>query len=196
MLSAGLILLGGLNTSPASLPPRAADFAALERGEVIKRVEPVKGAPVPRVRAYMLLDAPPQKMFDLIDKCGRYTQFMPRVSLSKELSRKGEVVTCQVKIKLPYYLGTLESVTRGIHTAGPKSWGRAWTLVSGTYERNVGRWTLTPYKGNPKITLVEYVLHAIPNLSIPDVLLRKANGRAIPGMLRGFRKRLTGKVTR
>ena len=38
-------------------------------------------------------------------------------------------------------------------------------------------------------------LHGVPDLPIPDMLLRKANGAAIPGMLRRFRKRLTGKST-
>jgi len=121
---------------------------------------------------------------------------MPRMPLSRELSRKGREVVCKVQIKLPMFLGTLNSVTRGVHTVGPPAWGRAWTLVSGDYKRNVGRWRLTPYKGNPNVTLVEYVLHAVPDLSLPNSVLRSANGRAIPGMLRSFRKRLTGKETR
>ena len=188
--------LAALNTPPASLPPKPSDLKPLERGEVIKRIEPVKGAPVPRVRAYILIDAPPQKMFALIDRCGDYKKIMPRMPLSRELSRKGREVVCKVQIKLPMFLGTLNSVTRGVHTVGPPAWGRAWTLVSGDYKRNVGRWRLTPYKGNPNVTLVEYVLHAVPDLSLPNSVLRSANGRAIPGMLRSFRKRLTGKETR
>jgi len=188
--------LASINVSPGSIPPRASDYAALDRGEVIKRVEPVKGAAVARVRAYIVIDAPPQKMFALIDQCNDYIKIMPRMTYSKELQRQGNRVTCKVKIKLPYFLGTLESVTQGIHTVGPPTWGRAWTLVSGNYKRNVGRWNLTAYKGNPNKTLVEYVLHGVPDLAIPDMLLRKANGRAIPGMLRDFRKRLTGKSTR
>ena len=55
--------LAGINVSPSPVPPRASDYAALDRGEVVKRVEPVKGAAVPRVRAYIVIDAPPQKMF-------------------------------------------------------------------------------------------------------------------------------------
>ena len=191
-----LVGLAGINVAPSPVPPRASDYAALDRGEVVKRVEPVKGAAVSRVRAYIVIDAPPQKMFALIDQCNDYIKIMPRMTYSKELKRQGNRVTCKVKIKLPYFLGTLESVTQGIHTVGPPSWGRAWTLVSGNYKRNVGRWHLTAYQGNPAKTLVQYVLHGVPDLSIPDVLLRKANGAAIPGMLRQFRKRLTGKTSR
>ena len=190
------VWLASLNVSPGSVPPRASDYAALERGDVIKRVEPVKGAAVPRVRAYIVIDTPPQKMFALIDQCDDYAKIMPRMTYSKELARQSNRVTCQVKIKLPYFLGTLESITKGVHTIGPPSWGRAWTFVSGNYKRNVGRWHLTRYKGNPDKTLVEYVLHGVPDLPIPNVLLRQANGAAIPGMLRTFRKRLTGKVSR
>ena len=116
--------LAALNTPPASLPPKPSDLKALERGEVIKRIEPVKGAPVPRVRAYILIDAPPQKMFALIDRCGDYKKIMPRMPLSRELSRKGREVVCKVQIKLPMFLGTLNSVTRGVHTVGPPAWGR------------------------------------------------------------------------
>ena len=121
---------------------------------------------------------------------------MPRTTYSKELSRKGNIVVCKIKIELPLFMGTLVTVTRGQHTIGPPKWGRAWSFVSGTFERNAGRWVISAYKGNPKLSLIEYCIHAIPDLPLPNALLRQANGRGIPGLLRGLRKQLTGKETR
>ena len=189
-------LLAGINTPPASVPPRASDHKALMRGDIVKRMEPVAGAAVPRMRAYALIDAPPAQVFALIDRCDNYHRVMPRTSYSKELSRDGNTVVCKIKIELPMFLGTLVSVTRGHHTVGPPKWGRAWSLVSGTFKHNAGRWVISAYKGNPNLSLIEYCIHAVPDLSLPDMVLRKANGRGIPGLLRGLRKRLTGKETR
>ena len=190
------ILLAGINTPPPSVAPRPGDHAALMRGEVVKRLEPIAGAAVPRMRAYMLIDAPPAKVFSVIDHCGDFNKVMPRVVYSKELSRKAGMVVCKIKIDLPLFLGTLVSVTRGQHTYGPSQWSREWSLVSGTFERNTGRWSISAYKGNAKVSLVEYCIHAIPKLYLPNALLRKANGRSIPGMLRHLRKLITGKEKR
>lgn len=195
MLSAW-VLMAGINTPPDSVPPRPSDHAALVKGDVVRRMEPVAGAAVPRMRAYALIDAPPAKVYALIDRCGDYKNLMPRTIYSRERSRVGDVVVCEVHIKLPFFLGTLKSITRAKHQQGAPVWGRAWRLVSGTFERNAGRWTLTAYQGNPKVTLVEYAIHAVPKLSLPNAVLRKANGRGIPKMMRGLRQRVTGKPER
>ena len=191
-----VVLAAGAHTPPASVPPRPSDAKALERGEVVKRVEPVAGAPVPRMRAYILIDTPAEKVYALINRCGDYSTFMPRTVKSVERSRTGKTVVCELHIKLPFFLGHLKTVTRGTHTVGPPAWGRVWRLVSGTFLRNVGRWRFTPWKGDPKVTLVEYAIHAVPDLKLPDMILRKANGRSVPGMLRILRKKLTGSETR
>ena len=49
---------------------------------------------------------------------------MKLVSYSKQLSRRGSVVMCEVVVDLPFPFGSLRSITKGIHTVGPPMWGR------------------------------------------------------------------------
>ena len=194
MLLATLLLAA--NQSPAAAPIRAADHGALSRGEVVIRREKVRGIPLFLVRAVALIDAPPATVFRVIDDCGRYKTFMPRTTLSREIRRVGTRVDCEVHVELPMFFGTLKSITRGVHTAGPKVWSRAWTFVSGTYEHNVGRWTVQPYRGNSKLSVVEYAIHAVPQVSLPDAILARANGSAVSNLLRTIRKQVTGSEKR
>ena len=190
------IALLAANQSPAAGAIRASDHGALSRGEVVIRTEKVKGVPLKLVRAVALIDAPPARVFKVIDNCSGYKRFMPRTTLSRERRRRGKIVDCEVHVELPMFFGTLRSVTRGVHTAGPKVWSRAWTLVSGTYDHNVGRWTIQPYRGNPKLSVVEYAIHAVPQVSLPDAILARANGSAVVNLLKTIRKQVTGSETR
>jgi ribosome-associated toxin RatA of RatAB toxin-antitoxin module len=194
MFLSSVLILGAF--SPASKQPAASDHAALRRGEVLSRNEVVQGSDFPLTRGYALIDAPPAKVFALIDKCGNYSKVMPRTAESKELSRRGNVIVCKVVIELPFFMGNLTSITRGVHTIGPPFWGRSWKLISGTFKHNTGLWTMRPYRGDPSVTLVEYALHALPTIYLPDALLERAAGKGVPNMLRSLRKVLTGKEKR
>jgi ribosome-associated toxin RatA of RatAB toxin-antitoxin module len=163
---------------------------------VVTRTESVPGFALPRLRAYPLIDAAPPKVFAVINRCGAYTEFMPRTVKSVELRRNGATVTCEVHIQLPFFLGRLKSVTRGVHSIGPPAWGRAWQMLRGNFKRNVGRWRFSAWRGNPAVTLVEYTVHAVPDLFVPNALIGKANLRSIPNMIRALRKRLTGRTER
>jgi ribosome-associated toxin RatA of RatAB toxin-antitoxin module len=194
MFLISLLILGVY--APTSKPPTASDHLALQRGEVVSRSEAVPGSDFLLTRGYALIDAPPAKVFGLIDKCGNYTKVMPRTVESKELSRRNNVIVCKVVIELPMFLGRLKSVTRGVHTIGPPFWSRKWKLISGNFRHNTGLWTMRAYRRDPSVTLVEYALYALPNMHLPDVILKRATGKGVPNMLRRLRKILTGKETR
>ena len=172
---------------PPALPMTADDRLRLERGEVVVRSWKSKRG-FPRGLARVVIEAPPERVFRIIDNCNRYRYNMKLVSYSKQLSRRGSVVMCEVVVDLPFPFGSLRSITKGIHTVGPPMWGRKWSLVSGDYQVNAGAWELTRYRGNPKRTLVTYRTHIEPNISLPDFVVASTQKRSLPMMLKGLQE--------
>lgn len=164
------------------------DTARLDGGEILVVARPVPGSSLPEVTARAVIDAPPEKLWAILQDCGNYQKTMSRVASSKELSRQGNKVVCQVEIGLPFPLSNLTGVTEATHTIGPPKWVRAWKLISGDYDANTGSWTLTTWKDNPQRTLAVYKVHAVPKSSVPDAILRKAQKSALPAMMEHLRK--------
>ena len=175
-----------LTAPPPALPMTADDRVRLERGEVVVRSWKSKRG-FPRGLARVLIEAPPEQVFRIIDNCNRYRYNMKLVSHSKQLSRKGPVVVCEVVVDLPFPFGSLRSVTKGVHQVGPPVWGRKWTLVSGDYQVNQGAWELTRYRSDAGRTLVTYRTHIEPDMSLPDFVVASSQKRSLPMMLKGLR---------
>lgn len=160
----------------------------LEQGEVIVTTRAIAGSSLPEVHAQGVIDAPPEKLWAILQDCGNYQKTMQRVARSKELSRAGNKVVCEVEIGLPFPLSNLVGVTEATHTVTATKWVRAWHLLRGDYEVNDGSWTLTRYNDDPKRTLAEYKLHAIPKSNVPDAILKKGQRKAIPDLFQHLRE--------
>ncbi len=166
--------------------------ARLEKGEVEITTRAVTGSTLPEVTAHGLIDAPPEQVWAILQDCGNYQKTMLRVARSKELSRLGQKVVCEVEIALPFPLSNLVGVTEATHVVGPPKWTRSWHLLRGDYEVNEGAWTLSRYEDDPKRTLAIYRVHAIPKSAVPDAILRKGQRTAIPDMYKHLRELTKG----
>lgn len=168
--------------SEAELDPAVRD--RLARGEVLITVEPVPGSSVPAVRLQAMIDAPPERVWRLIDRCADYQETMPNVAASQELSRQDDRVRVRITVGMPFPLPNLVSVTDGVHTVIPgEIYKREWQLVEGDYKHNSGSWTLTPFDGDPARTLVRYKVHAVPKIPVPQKLQQLAQKKALPKMI-------------
>ena len=181
-----LLVLGLL----AALPVMAADEgrSKLADGEIEISSRPIAGSSLPEVTVKGLIDAPPERIWAILQDCGSYQKTMQRVVRSKELSRSGQKVVCEVEIGLPFPLSNLVGVTEATHVIGPPTWSRSWHLLRGDYEANEGAWTLTRFDDDPKRTLAVYRLHAIPKSAVPDAILRKAQRTALPDLFKHLRE--------
>lgn len=174
----------------AAGPATAADDSQtrLDRGDVLVSARAVAGSDLPEVTAQAVINAPPAKLWRIIDDCGNYQHTMPRIVASKELERKGNRVVCQVKVGLPFPLSDLTSVTEATIVAGPPKWSRTWHLLRGDFDRNEGSWTLTPFDAEGQRTLAVYRIHAEPHTSLPAAVLRKGQRDSLPQMLEHLRE--------
>lgn len=184
----GPLALGLLLALPAALPSRAgdADRARLERGEVLISTSKLgDGGVVAEARG--VINAPPAEVWKLIDACNDYHRTMPRIAASKELSRKGDVVVCEVEAELPFPLPNLTSVTRAQHTFKDGTFRRQWSLLRGDYKHNAGHWLLTPFGDGGARTLAEYRLELELDMPVPDSILEGAQSRTLPTLFERLR---------
>ncbi|MEZ4268202.1 MAG: SRPBCC family protein [Myxococcota bacterium] len=183
---------------PATTVARAAEPASdeksdsrarLDAGEIIIKTSKVEGSGVPRVKAMGVVDAAPEAIWAVVERCADYKKTMIRTADSEEVSRKGNVVRCRVTIELPFPLKNLTATTDAIHTVvAGKKWQRRWSLVDGDYKRNTGSWTLIPFDDSGKRTLVIYEVHAEPNVALPDSIQRLAQKKSLPDLFEHLRE--------
>lgn len=160
----------------------------LEKGDVLIDVKRVEGSGIPVATVRAVIDAAPQKVWKLIDRCEAYVGVMPRISQASELERQGTRVRCAIRFSPPWPLSDMNSITVARHLVGPPAWSRTWELESGDYKENSGHWLLHEYAGDPNRSLVEYRLKSEPNVSVPRFLQDMGVKSALPDMIAQIRK--------
>ncbi len=160
----------------------------LEAGEVIITNEKLEGSSVPRVTAVGVIEAPPEKVWAIIEDCANYSKNMVRIGASKLIERDGGTFICEVTADLPWPVPDLTSRTRAVHTIEPGVlWQRKWSMISGDYHKNEGSWTLTPYKGEPGRTKAQYQIHVEPKIHVPDSFIASGQRKSLPDLFEKLR---------
>ena len=173
-------------------PALANTKSRLDKGEIIIKRQKVSGSGAPKTTVMAVFESAPDKLWNILSKCGRYKETMVSILSAKELSRKGNKVRCEVTVDLPFPLDDISSVTEATHTVKPgKLYKRAWTLISGDYKSNTGSWTLTPFNTQGTRTLGIYVIHAEPNIPIPDAIRNAAQKSSLPNLIKHLRKQVS-----
>lgn len=186
LLALALTLAPALVTAPAFGP---ADQKKLDAGEVLIKPVPPSGGSGIAVKAAALIDAPPERVFSVVDDCGHFHEFMPRTEKSEERSRTADRSICFVEISMPFPFSNLWSETEVVRAKRPDGgWSRQWRLVRGSYKKNSGSWTLLPH-GEGR-TLAIYRLDTEPDIALPDALIRSAQAGSLPDVFTAVRKRL------
>lgn len=168
-------LLAGVATAPALDPAPGtltdAELERLESGEVVIHTRDLPGYSLPHVTARGIIEAPPEQVWALLDRCDDYERTMPRVQESEELSREGNVVRCRAIYDMPWPLQDLECESEATLTTAPGLYRREWELVSGELEVHRGSWTLRE-RNDGQATLATYEALNEPKTSIPDFVVR------------------------
>jgi len=167
----------------------AAMKSRLEGGDVIVSLEPVPGAPAPRIVVLAVIDAAPEAVWKHVSDPASHEQFMPRVKRSEELWREGDENRMRTTIDMPFPLKNLTATTKGKHTIVPgERWERAWKMESGDYVSNEGSWVLTPFSAGR--TLVRYAAIVYPKVPIPKMIQGAVQEKAMPKMIEALRERV------
>ena len=114
---------------------------------------------------------------------------MPHTIKSDRIDKGPNQALCDVVIALPFPFDDLRSLV--LAEWGPQengSWERKWSLVSGSFYRNEGRWVLlsTP---DAQQTYILYEASVNPKVSIPDFILSRAQVSSVPDLMDAIVKR-------
>ncbi len=167
------------------------DTRKLEAGEmVVREFKPTDNRGI-GVESYGIIDAPTHEVWPVVRDCQHFARFMPRTKDSSVKDEDG-VQLCHVELRLPFPLTNLWSDTRSVQREEPAGhFHRAWTLVRGTYHRNSGSWSVLPWGGDGKKTLVVYMIDSDPAMIVPDAILRSAQTGSLPEVFASIRKRVS-----
>jgi hypothetical protein len=188
-----LLVAGGASVTYAEAGFRPSQLtadqrAALEDGEVlVEPLEPTGGGGA-AVRGIALLDSSPERVWEVVRRCGRFEEFMPRVVESGERDRDGPAVTCHVRIDLPFPLGEAWADSRSVERAlAGGGYQRSWRLLRGSYEHLLGSFRVLPWPEHR--SLLVYEVDAQPSAPVPDFLIRAVTMRTLPEGLRAIERR-------
>jgi len=179
----------------AGLVPNAARAteAARDPGpeDILVELDSRPGEPS-RFVTVAVLPAPPERVWEIIDRCADYKANFIGITESVELARAENSRRCKVTVSMPFPFADLTSVSEVTNTLTPgKAWKKEWELLEGDYKHNSGRWTLTPYGPSGTRTLVVYELMAEPNVRIPMFIINAVQKITMPMMINKLRGVLT-----
>jgi ribosome-associated toxin RatA of RatAB toxin-antitoxin module len=160
----------------------ADDASDLESGKILVTASPVSGSSEPEHVVRAIVASSPASVWKIVSDCAHYKEHLPHIAQSAELSRVGNVVTCQVTIDMPFPTSNLTAVTEAVHDERPEGMKRSWKLVRGDYDFNDGSWTVEPYKGGAT-SLVTYRIHVKPKTAVPAFIRNMAQDKALPEMM-------------
>lgn len=158
------------------------------------------GADVREVRATGEIDAPPDRVYDVITDFERYAQFMPYLEDSKVVRRTQDEVVTWAIMNAPM-VSRRDWVVRVTLDPAHKS-GTRWTVAAEgpppsdravRIKVNDGSWKLEPLDGG-KRTRATYYLFTDPGGSIPGWIANRANTMALPEMFEAVRGRVAAQA--
>jgi ribosome-associated toxin RatA of RatAB toxin-antitoxin module len=187
-LAAASIL--GFACAPGS---RAADFELtapeaqrVAKGEIVIRASLEAGARRGTVRAAMLIDAPPEVVFQMMTRCADAVKYVPHLRLCRVRERAPDLTweLVEHEIDFGWYAPSVSYVFRAEMVIGSSI---AFRQVSGDFKANHGIWEFEPADAGAR-TLLRYRVYMDPPGFIPNWLARSTFKRELPQMLAGLRR--------
>ena len=187
-----LTVIGCLMANSAIAAPTfsAEQLKKLSDGEVLIQPRKPAGGEGVSFIAHALFKVPVERVWPVLRDCAHFEKFMPRTKKSSMKTRADGGILCSVELSMPFPFKNLSSTVKSAQEQlRGGGFRRSWTLVEGTYKRNAGSWMVTPWKGDPAISLLTYEVDVNPNVSLPDFIIRKAQTGTLPDVFAAVKKR-------
>ena len=170
----------------------AAQIEAVKKGElVVVKYPPPNGSGV-SFQAVKRMSVHPHKLRPVLRECQHFKEFMPHTLKSDMTKRVGDTAVCDIVVDMPFPFDDLWSVVDSKWgELRPGVWQRSWTLIKGSFNRNVGSWTVVDGP-TPESAYVIYKASVDPKIAVPDFILRKAQVSSIPNLMKAVLKRAQG----
>jgi len=169
------------------LSPAQVERAA--KGElVVMKFPPPNDAGI-SFQAVQRMSVDPEKLRPVLRDCQHFSKFMPHTLKSQMRNQVGQTAVCDVIVDMPFPFDDLWSIVNSKWgELKPGVWQRSWVLVEGSFNRNVGSWTIVE-SGQPNVVYAIYKASVDPKIAVPDFILRRAQVSSIPNLMQAVLKR-------
>lgn len=167
----------------------------LREGRIPSSAHSHPGTSVKRGRAMVLIDAPADRVYDVIKNYAEYKEFLPHFEISRVLSQRGTAALIYVQVKIMKGAATIWAELK--LSARP---GTGDTRViearmrKGNVDHFEAHWEVTPVDANT--TLVAFEIVVDPDLPLPSSFISSENQKSARMTLRALRERVTGLKTK
>ena len=185
LLASSVFQAGGARAADFELSPD--EFERVNRGETVIRASLDSAQRGGTVRAALLIDAPPDVVFQAMTRCDDAMQYVPHLRACRVLPQSVASNTHLVEheIDFGWYAPRLRYVFRADMVADRSITFRQ---VRGDFKTNEGVWEFEPQPGNGGRTLLRYRVEIDPPAYIPSWLARSIFKRDLPRMLTQLRR--------
>ncbi|RPH71241.1 MAG: SRPBCC family protein [Myxococcaceae bacterium] len=137
---------------------------------------------MPAATRSIVIDTPPERLFDVIVDYDRYAEFLPEVKEARSRNRKGN------EVDVDYGIDVVKRIHYTLHHVEERPRSVRWTFVKGELMRdNHGDWTLeaTP-DGKTRAT---YTIEVGVGPLVPRSIVNMLVDQSLPKLLEAFKKR-------
>jgi ribosome-associated toxin RatA of RatAB toxin-antitoxin module len=141
---------------------------------------------MPGASRSIVVDVPPEKLFDVIVDYDRYPEFLSEVKEARSKDRKGNAVD------VDYVADIVKRIHYTLHHVEERPRAVRWTFVKGELMRdNHGSWTLEPTpEGKTRAT---YMIEVGVGPLVPRSIVNMLVDQSLPKLLEAFKKRAEGR---
>jgi len=138
---------------------------------------------MPGASRSIVINAPPEKVFDVVVAYEKYPEFMKEVKEVKTSNRKGNQVDVQYKVDL------MKSIKYSLRMTEERPSKVSWTFIEGEFMKdNKGSWLLEPAgAGQTKAT---YSIEMALGPLIPKSIVNAMVDNQLPKMLEDMKRRV------
>jgi coenzyme Q-binding protein COQ10 len=137
---------------------------------------------MPGASKTIVINAPVEKVFDIITQYEKYKEFLPEVKEVRTSSRQGNEVTVHYKVDV------MKTIQYSIRVREERPTKMSWSFIEGEFMKdNKGSWVLeSAGEGKTKATYtVEMALGAL----VPKTIVNALVETSLPKMLDAFKRR-------
>jgi hypothetical protein len=167
------------------------ELARLEKGDVLQYSEKVAGSGVMRGKAVGIIEDAPEAVIYVLLALDKYKHFLPRVTKSRVVKRKGWHTYAVIHTDLPWPVKdvwTYLKVTR--YDKPGRVYEMKWWMLNGTMKQYTGSARVEPWTKDGKRSLLIYQLLAEPQTSAPDSVISDGVKAVASTILKRVRLRL------
>ena len=137
---------------------------------------------MPRTEKKTVINATPEKCYQVIADLERYPEFVSDMQLAKILKRDGE------KIKAEFTVKIIKQISYTLDLIGVPGKSFDWKLVKGFMKKNDGAWRLKDLGDGT--TEATYAVDVEFGLLVPSSVMKMLQENQLPKMLDEFKKRI------